>query len=281
MNRGLPSRHFQPAPGVTLRRIALLSAAVTLALARVGAPAQYALPDIGSSAGELLTPHQQEQYGSMMLAQLRHYEYVLEDPLVESWLDALGSRLAANSGTPRQPFTFFLLRQRDINAFATLGGYIAVNAGLVLAADSEDEVAAVMSHEIAHVTQSHVLRAVERAQRDSIPILLAMLGAIAVAQSSGGNSSDDAMMAAVMSAQGLMAQRQIDYTRGNESEADRIGIRTLARAGYDPAAMAGFFAQLQSVVRSNLDGSRAGTPDYLRSEERRVGKECVSKFKTR
>ncbi len=247
-----------------LRRTALLTAAFTFAVASVCAPAQESrLPDIGSSAGELLSPSQQEEYGLMMLAQLRHYDYLLQDPLIDSWLDSLGSRLSANSDKPRQPFTFFMLRQRQINAFATLGGYIGVNAGLVLAADREDEVAAVMSHEIAHVTQSHVLRAVESAQRDQLPILLAMLGAIVVAQSAGGNSSDDAAQAAIVSAMGLMQQRQIDYTRSNESEADRVGIQTLARSHYDTAAMAGFFSKLQTRSRSNAANWYGETPDYL------------------
>src|SRR5690606_32243686 len=150
------------------------------------------------------------------------------------------------------------------NAFATLGGYVGVNAGLVLTAEKEDEVAAVLGHEIAHVTQSHVLRGVERAQRDSIPIPLAMLGAIAIAQSAGGNSADDASMAALASAQGLMAQRQINYTRSNESEADRIGIRTLSRGGYEPEAMASMFERMQSVSRTNQGGERERLPDYLR-----------------
>jgi predicted Zn-dependent protease len=247
-----------------LRRIVLLSAAITLAIASLCAPAQESrLPDIGSSAAELLSPVKQEQYGSMMLAQLRHYDYILQDPLIDSWLDSLGSRLSASSDRPQQPFTFFMLRQRQINAFATLGGYIGVNAGLVLAADHEDEVAAVMSHEIAHVTQSHVLRAVESAQRDQLPILLAMLGAIVVAQSAGGNSSADAAQAAIVSAMGLMRQRQIDYTRSNESEADRVGIQTLARSHYDTGAMAGFFSKLQTRSRSNAANWYGETPDYL------------------
>ena len=245
-----------------MRRIVLLSAAVTLALASVCAPAQDSLPDIGSSAGQLLTPHQQEEYGAMLLAQLRHYDYVLEDPLIDSWLDTLGSRLAANSDSPRQPFTFFMLRQRQINAFATLGGYVAVNAGLVLAADSEDEVAAVMSHEIAHVSQEHVLRGVERAQRDQLPILLAMLGAVVLAQSAGGNSSDDATQAAIVSGLGLMQQRQINYTRSNEHEADRLGIQTLARSNYDTDAMADFFLTMQTQSRANGAGAY-DTPGYL------------------
>ena len=223
------------------------------------------LPDIGSSAGEVLNPAQQAEYGAMTLSQLRHYGYILEDPLLEGWLQTVGQRLAASSDKPRQSFTFFLLKDRQINAFATLGGYVGTNAGLVLAATREDQVASVLAHEIAHVTQDHVLRAVERAERDSVPILLAMLGAIVAAQSSGSSSSGDATMAAIASAQGLIAQRQIDYTRANEAEADRVGIQALARSGYDPKAMAEFFAVLQSVVRANQGGARERTPDYLQT----------------
>ncbi|MDH5832949.1 M48 family metalloprotease [Luteimonas kalidii] len=244
----------------------LVTALLVLLVASVRAPAQDTrLPDIGSSAGSVLGPAQQSEYGRMMLAQLRHYGYVLEDPLVDGWLQATGNRLGAASDDPEQRFTFFMMKDRNINAFATLGGYIGMNAGLVLAAETEDEVAAVLGHEVAHVTQAHVLRSVERAQRDSIPILLAMLGAIAVAQSAGGNSSDDAAMAAVASAQGLMAQRQINYTRSNESEADRIGIRTLARSGYEPVAMASMFERMQSASRTNQGGERERLPDYLRT----------------
>lgn len=247
-----------------MRRIVVLTTAITIALASICAPAQDAsLPDIGSSAGELLTPIQQREYGSMMLAQLRHYDYLLEDPLVASWLDAMGTRLGANSDRPRQPFTFFMMRQREINAFATLGGYIGVNAGLVLAAEREDEVAAVLSHEISHVTQEHVLRGVERAQRDQLPILLAMLGAVVVAQAAGGNSSDDAAQAAIVSAMGLIQQRQINYTRSNEHEADRLGIQTLSRSQYDPEAMADFFGTMQTRSRSNSANFYDETPDYL------------------
>lgn len=244
----------------------LLSAVVaSLLIPGVGSAQDTQLPDIGSSAGEVLGPAQQKQYGQMTLSQLRNLGYTLDDPLLGGWLQSVGERLGAASDQPKQQFTLFLLKERQINAFATLGGYVAVNAGLVLAADREDEVAAVLSHEIAHVTQSHVLRAVERAQRDSVPILLAMLGAIAIAQTSHSSSGDNAAMAALVSAQGLMAQRQINYTRGNESEADRIGIRTLARSGYDPKAMADFFEKLQTVIRSNQGGERERTPDYLQT----------------
>src|SRR5690606_20666844 len=139
-------------------------------LGRAVAPAppqdDLRLPDIGSSAGELLTPARQEQYGAMMLRELRNYRYTLEDPQVDDWLQSVGNRLGANSDRPEQRYTLFMLKDRQINTFATLGGYIGMNAGLVLTAHREDEVAAVLAHEIAHVTQQHVLRGVERAQRD-------------------------------------------------------------------------------------------------------------------
>ena len=248
-------------------RTAPITALLTLTLATLlagGATAQDSrLPDIGSSADSVLSPAQQSQYGAMTLSQLRNLGYTLDDPLLVNWLQVMGQRLGAASDKPTQSFTFFLLGERQINAFATLGGYIGVNAGLILAAQSEDEVASVLAHEIAHVTQAHVLREVEQAQRDRIPILLAMLGAIAVAQGSGSNSSGDATMAALVSAQGLMVQRQIDYTRSKEAEADRVGIRDLARSGYDPAAMAVFFERLQSTVRRTE--SRESTPDYLQT----------------
>jgi predicted Zn-dependent protease len=239
--------------------------ALAIALATASAPAQQRLPDIGSSADTVLGPSQQREYGQMLLAQLRHYDYILDDPLVDAWLRGLGNRLAAASDQPEQPFTFFMLKDRSINAFATLGGYIGANAGLVLAAESEDEVAGVMAHEIAHVTQSHVLRGVERAQRDSVPLLLAMLGAVAAASQSSSSSSGNAAMAAVAGAQGLMIQRQIDYTRSNESEADRLGMRTLARSGYDTVAMARMFERMQAMSRTNQGGERERMPDYMRT----------------
>ncbi|KAF1689402.1 M48 family metalloprotease [Pseudoxanthomonas koreensis] len=246
-------------------RYLLLAAALSLSLVPLRVPAQEGsrLPDIGSSAGDLLTPAKQAEYGAMMLRELRNYGYLLEDPLLDDWLQSAGNRLGANSDRPEQHYTLFMLRDRQINAFATLGGYIGMNAGLVLTAEREDEVAAVLSHEIAHVTQQHVLRGVERAQRDQIPILLGMIAAIVAAQAAGGNSAGDATQAALASAMALIQQNQINYTRSNESEADRLGIRTLSRSGYDVDAMAGFFERMSFAMRANEGGYSA--PDYLRT----------------
>ncbi len=255
-----------------MRPSALLTLSIALAFGLappVVAAQDSGLPDIGSSAGELLTPAQETEIGAYTLYQLRRYGYVLEDPLIDAWLDTLGHRLAAVSDRPEQGFTFFVLRDRQINAFATLGGYVAVNAGTVLAADREDELAGVVAHEISHVTQRHVLRAVERAKKDQIPIMLATLGVILAAQQGGGGNRDngygtgkaEAIQAAVMAGQGLAAQRQIDYTRSVESEADRVGIQTLFRAGYDANGMGDFFARMEKLTRGDSGGYQV--PAYL------------------
>nr|WP_246505738.1 M48 family metalloprotease [Coralloluteibacterium stylophorae] len=218
---------------------------------------------MGSSAAEQLTPAQEAQYGAMTLREIRRMDLLLEDPLLDSWLQTLGYRLVSGGERTTQDFTFFILRERQVNAFATLGGVVGVNSGLILTAEREDEVAGVLAHEISHVTQKHVLRAVERASKDQIPILLGMLAAVVAAQQSDSSSSGDATQAVLAGGLGLMQQRQIDYTRSNESEADRIGIQRLAAAGYDPSAMASFFMQMARLERNNTGGRSA--PEYLRT----------------
>ena len=215
-----------------------------------------ALPDMGSSAQRLITPGQERLFGEQTRRQLRRAGLLIEDPLLDEWLQNLGYNLVAVSAEPGRSFTFFIVRSQQINAFATLGGYVGLNAGLAMAAEYEDEVAAVMAHEISHVTQRHIVRQVERAQQDSIPIMLGMLAAVIAGASSG---SPDAAQAAIMGGQGLMLQRQINHTRASEHEADRLGIQMLARAGYNPEAMADFFG------RAFRSSNPFGFPDFLRT----------------
>lgn len=242
----------------TLRPLPLLIALLCLPMAPRASDGA-ALPEIGSSAQQLISPAQEAEYGRQMLGELRRLGYLLEDPLLEEWIADLGHRLAARSERPEQTFRFFLMRSREINAFATLGGHVGMNAGLVLTAEREDEVAAVMAHEVSHATQRHIVRSVEAAQKDTLPIMLAMLGAIAIAQQSGGDA--DATQAAIAGGMALAQQRQINFTRANEHEADRVGIQILARTGYDPMAMADFFGRMQRATRSQGDS----TPDFLRT----------------
>jgi predicted Zn-dependent protease len=252
-----------------MRSIALHALSAALAAALLSAPQATAqsrpeaLPQMGSSAASLITPADEARYGAMLMRELRRQDLLVDDPLVEAWLQGLGFRVAAASGEPDHGYTFFMMADRRINAFATLGGLVGMNAGLVLTAQREDEVAGVLAHEVAHVTQRHVLRSVERSQQMQLPTMLAMIGALAAASQSSSRSADDAAQAAVVGAQALMAQMQIDYTRSNESEADRIGIETLARAGFDPLGIADFFGRMERASRGNTGGWQA--PEYLRT----------------
>lgn len=236
----------------------LLGIVTAFACALAGAQEGPRLPDMGSSAESILSPQQAEQIGQKMLRELRGAQAVLDDPLLDEYLGALGYRLVAQSEDPAQKFTFFMVRSDQINAFAAPGGYVGVNAGLVSTAESESELAAVLAHEIAHVTQNHLVRAFERMQHASLPIALAMLGTLIAAQGSSG----DAAEAAVIGGAALLQQQQINFTRDNEYEADRIGIHTLAGAGFAPQAMADFFARMGRATRAN---SGDGAPEFLRT----------------
>ena len=228
-------------------RIPTLLAAACIAGLAGARDLDVKLPDIGSSAGTVMSPQDQREYGASVLHELRSYGYVLDDALLDEYINALGYKLVFNSDRPDLPFTFFVVRDNEINAFAVPGGYIAANAGLIINMSREDELAAVLAHEISHITQQHLLRAFEDMKKMSLPTMLAMLG-ILIASS---HRTDDAGTAAIMTGTSLMQQRQINFTRHDEAEADRVGIQTMARAGYDPMAMADTFSTLQRVMRVN------------------------------
>jgi len=253
------------------RLLLILAIAATSMLA--SAQDELKLPDFGSSAGGVLSPDEERRYGEGMLRELRSYDAVLDDPLIADFIEGLGWRLVAVSERPEQPFTFFVVRSTQINAFAAPGGYIGVNTGLITMTETEDELAAVLGHECAHVIQRHLVRAYESMRNVSIPIALAMLGALIAA--SGSSNSGDAAQAAIIGGQALMQQQMINFTRYNEYEADRIGINILAKAGYDPMAMAVTFQRMGRAGRSNGDGP----PEYLRTHPVTVSR--VSEAKAR
>ncbi len=240
-----------------MKRIIL---AILIATTCVLASAQdeVRLPDIGSSAGTILSPDQERAIGESMLRQLRGYDAIVGDPQIQEYIDRLGFRLVALSERPEQPFTFFVVRSPAINAFAAPGGYVGVYTGLIATAESESELAAVLAHETAHVTQKHLVRAFERIRNASLPIALAMIGALIAAQAAGGG---DAAQAAVVGGTALMQQQQINFTRDNEYEADRIGIHLLAESGFEPDAMAVFFGRMGRAMRVGSDD----VPEFLRT----------------
>ena len=211
------------------------------------------LPNLGSSAGQIASPEEQRQYGFYVLHELRNQSGVLDDALLADYLNTLGYRLVSNSPQPDQAFTFFVVRDNDINAFALPGGFVGVNAGLVTTTESENELAAVLAHEISHITQNHLIRAVEAEQKMEPLMILAMIGAIAASSHQSPYSSSNSGIGAMATVQGLAAQMQINFTRQDEAEADRVGIYTLAKSGFDPNAMADFFERMQRALRPGFD----------------------------
>jgi predicted Zn-dependent protease len=207
------------------------------------------LPDMGASADSVLSRAEEEEYAKALIRQMRAYDVLVDDPLIANFFEDMGFRLASHSDRPDKSFTFVVMNQDVVNAFAAPGGVIALYSGLILAADDENEVAGVVAHEIAHVTQQHLYRALEQQKAMTIPMILGML-AIAVA----GGGDGQAIAGAVMTGQAAAAQAAINYTRQNEYEADRIGISTLSRAGYDPAGMGEFFEKMARITRAMGEG---------------------------
>jgi predicted Zn-dependent protease len=205
---------------------------------------KLALPEMGDSSGSLLTIAEEKELGEEFFRYLHSELVISQDAEIQEYIQTIGNKLATNSDTPGYPFHFFVVMENDINAFAGPGGYIGVNSGLMLMTEAESELASVMAHEIAHVTQRHLYRGVEAQQRLSIPTLAATLAAIAL-----GTQSPQMGQAALMAIQAGSVQFQIDFTREHEEEADRVGMQTLASSEFDPRSMPIFFEKLQQSSR--------------------------------
>lgn len=234
----------------------LLPALLTLLLA---APPLWAdnLPELGDIAGDELPLATEKRIGQSIMNEIRLREPAYLDDLdVESYLGQLGGRLAAASGDPAFGFAFFAISDPSINAFAMPGGYVGVHTGLILAAQSESELAGVLAHEVSHVTQRHIARQVFQSKKISMASMAAMGLALLAARSNSQLAG-----AAVTGAQAGAVSAQLAYSRDFERESDRLGYDTLSRAGFDPRGMSAFFARLQQVNRLSESSATA----YLRT----------------
>jgi len=248
-----------------LRLLPRLLVLLTLALGVVvGAGASPApggdLPDIGTPADVIMTPREEYEIGSMIVKGLRDSGQILDDLEVSEYIQAVGSSLAARAREGTIKFTFFVIKDPSINAFALPGGFVGVNSGLILATSSESELAGVLAHEVSHVTQRHMARKMQAASRASLTSTAAMLASILLGALS---HSSDVGMAGVMASTGAMQQQQLNYSRENEFEADRVGISVLASAGYDAYAMSSFFETL--ARRTGGSGQNAKILEFLQT----------------
>jgi predicted Zn-dependent protease len=195
------------------------------------------LPDLGSPAAAVLSQTDEYRLGAMVAKELRDQNGLLEDPEVSEYVNNIGQRLASQSAMGGQNFHYFVVRDTSINAFAVTGGYVFINAGLILASSTESELAGVMAHETAHITQHHIARMLADQSKQSLATAAMMIGAILLGAVGGGQAAEGALAAT----QGMAVQHQINFTRDNEWEADRVGIGYLAGAGFDPYGMGSMF----------------------------------------
>jgi len=248
-------------------RVAIALGAVALVLQPLapaplsgGVARAQALPDLGDESQANLGPGQERRLGESVMQQIRASGAYLDDPEVNDYLNEIGHRLVAAVPEGRQDFEFFAVADSTINAFALPGGFVGVNSGLILLTQSESELASVLAHEITHVTQHHMTRSIAGQQRSMLYSLAALAVAIAASRSNSASAGQVAG-AAMASAQALAIQTQINFTRENEYEADRIGFQRLDTAGFDVTAMASFMNRMQKSGQF----SDTGAPSYLRT----------------
>lgn len=203
------------------------------------------LPSLGDSSSSIVSPLQEYQLGRAWLNLLRSQVPRLNDPLAKDYVETKVKRLAQSSRLQDHRLEFILIKDPELNAFAAPGGIIGVNGGLFLAAPKESEFMGVLAHELAHLSQRHFARGVASQQQLQIPMMTALLIGI-VAAAAG---SPDAGMATILGSQAAAYQNMMSFSRANEQEADRVGIETLAKAGYDPQAMPDLFEILMKKYR--------------------------------
>ncbi len=225
--------------------VAVLAAGSGVSVVWAAGPsaAEQDLPDLGSPATAAVSLEEEYQVGQMWARQMRAQGMVLEDPEISDYIQTVGHSLSSHAEEGQHQFNYFVVRDPAINAFAMPGGFIAINSGLFLATRNENELAGVLAHETAHVTQRHLVRGMIDQTHAGLISTAAMLAAI-ILGATAGRGDPSAMEGAILGAQSAAIQHQINYTRGQEFEADRIGIGTMASAGYDPLGMATMFDEL-------------------------------------
>ena len=198
------------------------------------------LPDINDNSGAFGTSNSNIQTGLTTLRQLRRNNQAIENPEINLWIRSLGNTLTASAPRSSTPFYFIVAKDQTINAFATKGGVVVINAGLILQTRSESELAAVIAHEIAHITQRHLDRMQEKANNNRLALNAGLLAGVIAA------SKDPQAGQAIISANiATIMHQQLSFSREAEAEADRVGLRILARAGFEPKGMPSFLARLE------------------------------------
>ena len=214
------------------------------------------LPNLGDYSETIIGTNEERVIGREILQQVYQSKSVINDVEIEDYLHNLTNKLVQSSNYSGRDLTFFIVNNQSINAFAMLGGVIGIHTGLILSSSSESELASVLSHEIAHVTQRHLARLVSKIQKDSFKSYLGIGLALLLAR-----SNPDLARGALTVSQALGAQTVLDFTREHEKEADRVGLEILNKAGFDVRGSIDFFKTLQKGNRY----SPGAAPSFLRT----------------
>ncbi len=249
-----PHKPFTRGMAIFISTMLFLSNCFTSAMA-----ADIELPNFGDPSGSIMTPTEERRLGQAFMRYVNKSMSLETDPLLISYIESLGARLVANSGEATQHFSFFLVEDPVVNAFAGPAGNIGVHTGLILTTESESELASVVAHEIAHVTQKHLARTFDMAEGMGIAGTAAIIAAIVLG---AATKNSDAGRAAAVGVQAGIMQKQINFTRENEKEADNLGIKILADSKFDPRAMPTFFMRLGKV---NMAYDSYTLPEFLQT----------------
>lgn len=229
---------------MTLFRTVCLSAALLIPSVS-GKVCADDLPQLGDSASGYVSLQQEYRLGRIWLRQLRAHAQTLDDALLTTFLENEIFRLIPHSDVPHPQFEFVIVDSPNLNAFAVPGGIIGINFGLLLYTRDEDELSAVLAHELAHLSQRHYARQIEQSQRQEPVAIATLLASILLI----ATNNADAGFAGLMTSQAASIQSQLAFSRDWEQEADRIGIKTLVSAGLDPQAMSSMFEQMLQANR--------------------------------
>lgn len=202
------------------------------------------LPEIGISGFSVLSLDKERLIGDAMMRQLRASQPLIQDPVLIEYINHLGNQLVKNAQDVNYAFEFFLINNNELNAFAFFGGHVGIHSGLLTTADNESELASVIAHEISHVTQRHLARRLESQSNTQALSMAGMVSSILLTL-----VNPTVGMAALSASMAASQQASINYTRGNEKEADRVGIALLANSSFDPQGAPSFFGKMSEKYR--------------------------------
>jgi beta-barrel assembly-enhancing protease len=205
----------------------------------------FNLPDLGDVTASKYSQQQEYQLGRTWLKMFRSQVSTISDPLAEDYIRSLIYKLAANSELKDRRLETVVADNATINAFAVPGGVIGVHSGIFLHTDNEAQLAGVLAHELAHLSQRHFSRSLDKSEQSTIPTLAGILAGVILAATTGA----DAGIAAITATQAAAVQNQLRFSRQHEQEADRVGMETLVRAEMDPNGVPTMFENMNAQYR--------------------------------